>query len=388
MRRWMKIWAIFFALLVCAGAAAAQGNNEVDGQVLDAQGKPMPDATVTLKSEDTGEVKTLKSDKNGKFVQLGLKAGIYDVSITTTDPQIPQYNEKLQLKDGQSGTLVVNFKEILASPAYAEETKKRAADADAFKNMKANFDAGVASMTDAGTLLTQLRTAPADQKAALQDKRKSDCDAAINSFEQAEKGVGAKDTKNHSLVWSNLGAAYECGGRYDDAASAFQKAIDLNPTPAEYRGLSTNLANAAAALTDPAAIQQKVADASASCDKAIAIDPTVAAPCWKNIGIALYNKQRQKEATEPLQKAAAADPKDAQTWFLLGSCLSAQIQPKEENGKETYVIPPGTTDAYQKCMDTAPNTPYAGYAAQCKESLSELAVYSGGVDTSAGKKKH
>ena len=62
--------------------AAAQGNNQLDGQVLDLQGKPLPDATVTLKSEDTGQVYYLKTDKNGKFVQLGMNAGIYDVNAT------------------------------------------------------------------------------------------------------------------------------------------------------------------------------------------------------------------------------------------------------------------------------------------------------------------
>jgi len=385
MRRRVKVCGMLFAFLLCARVAAAQGNNQLDGQVLDLQGKPLPDAIVTLKSEDTGQVITLKSDKNGKFVQLGLKAGIYDVGVTTTNPQIPPYNQKLQIQEGQSGTLVINFKDIVAKYGNSEEAKKREDEANAFKNMKVHFDAGVAAMTDASAVQTQLRTASADQKTALQDKHKSDCDTAASEFEQAEKGVGAKDVNNHSLVWSNLGAAYECAGRYDDAAGAFQKSVDLKPTAQAYRGLSTNLANAAASSKDPAAVQQKVTDAGAACDKAIAIDPTAAAPCWKNVGIALYNKQHQKEAVEPLQKAAAADPKDAQTWFLLGSCLSAQIDSKQEGGKEIYIIPPGTTEAYQKCIDAAPNGPYAE---QAKQGLEELKALSGGVETSSGKKKH
>jgi tetratricopeptide (TPR) repeat protein len=385
MKRWIHLWGIVALVLLCAGVAAAQGNNQIEVHVLDLEGKPLPDTTVTMKSEDSGQVYTFKTDKNGKFVQLGLRAGIYDVTATATDPKIPPYAQKMLVKEGESGTLVINFKEIVAKYGNTEEAKKREEDADAFKHMKEHFEAGIAAMNDATALQTQLRTATGDQKTALQQKRTSDCQTAATEYEAATKGVSAKDVNNTATVWGNLGAAYECVGRYDDAASAFQKSVDAKPGPGAYRGLSTNLANAAASSTDPAVVQSKVADAGAACDKAVALDPTSAAPCWRNVGIALYNKQHQKEAVAPLQKAAAADPKDAQTWFLLGSCLSAMIEPKEEAGKEIYIIPPGTADAYQKCIDVAPNGPYVP---QCQESLKELAIYSGGVETSVGKKKH
>lgn len=386
MMRCIHFLAVVALVLWCAGVAAAQGNNRIDGQVLDQQGNPLPDATVTLKSEDSGQVYNFKADKSGKFVQLGLKAGIYDVSVTAPpNLQLPPFSEKFQIKEGESGTLVINYKDIMAKYGNSEEAKKREEEANAFKNMKAHFDAGHQAMLDADSLVPQINAAPADQKASLLEKRTTDCQNAANEFAQAEKGVNQKDLKNHSVVLGNLGAADECAGKNDDAAAAFQKAADLQPSAPVYRGLSTNLAKAAASLTDPAAIQAKVTEAGAACDKAGALDPTSIAPCWKNIGIALYNKQHQKEATPALQKAAATDPKDAQTWFLLGSCLSAQIDSKEVGGKEVYTIPPGTTDAYQKCVDVAPNGPYAP---QCKAGLDELATLSGGVSTSVGKKRH
>lgn len=385
MKRLIKATTIAFAFLLLAGIAAAQGNNRINGQVLDVQGKPLPDATVTLKSEDSGQVITLKTDKDGKFVQIGLKAGMYDISVTTTNAQLPPYAQKLQVQEGQSGTLIINFKDIMEKFNNSEEGKKREEEQNAFKNMKTHFDAGVTAMTDAGTLQTQIRTAPADQRSALQEKRTADCQTASTEFGEASKGVNTKDVNNTATVWGNLGAADECIGKYDDAAAAFQKAADVKPSVSAYRGLSTNLANAAASSTDPAVVQQKITDAGAACDKAIALDAASAAPCWKNVGIALYNKQHQKEAVGAFQKATAADPKDAQTWFLLGSSLSAQIDSKQEGGKEIYIIPPGTTEAYQKCIDAAPSGPYAE---QAKQGLEELKALSGGVETSSGKKKH
>jgi hypothetical protein len=49
-----------------------------------------------------------------------------------------------------------------------------------------------------------------------------------------------------------------------------------------------------------------------------------------------------------------------------------------------YIIPPGTTEAYQRCIDAAPNGPYA---AQAKQVLDGLAAMGGGEDTSVKKKK-
>jgi outer membrane protein assembly factor BamD (BamD/ComL family) len=90
-----------------------------------------------------------------------------------------------------------------------------------------------------------------------------------------------------------------------------------------------------------------------------------------------------KEAIAPLQKATQADAKDPQGWFLLGSAYSAAIEPKQQGDKITYIIPPGTAEAYQKVIDIAPNSPYA---AQAKDMLAGLAAMSGGEETAIGKK--
>jgi tetratricopeptide (TPR) repeat protein len=384
MKRLIHFLEIAVLLLMCTGVAAAQGNNRIDGQVLDVQGNPLVDATVTLKNEESGQTVDVKTDKNGKFVQLGLRAGIYDVSVTSSNVQIPPFTQKFQVKEGESGKLVINFKDLMAKYAESPEGKKRAEEEDAFKNMKSHFDAGRQAMTEADALGQQIRAATADQKSALQEKRTTDCQNAANDFELAAKGVQPKDAKNTAIVLQNLGAAYECAGKYGDAVTAFQKSIDAQPSAGTYTRLSTNLANAAVEQNDPNVLQQKVNDAGAACDKAAALDPASAAVCWKNLGIVLYNKQHQKEAVAAFQKATTADPKDAQTWFLLGSSLTAMIDTKMEGNKMVAVIPPGTKEAYQKCIDVAPNGPYAP---QAKEGLNELAQLGGGESTTVTKGK-
>lgn len=384
MRKWTYFWGVLALILLCARVAAAQGNNRIDGQVLDDQGKPMPNAKVTLKSEDTGQSYNFTTDKDGKFVQLGLRAGIYDISVTPSIANLPPYNQKMQVKEGQSGVLVINYKQLMEQFKNSPEEKAREAEANAFKEMKTNFDAGRQSMVQADALGQQARTATGDQKTTLEAQRKAACQAAASKFADAAKGVPAKDLKNTAIVNGNLGSAYECAGDYDNAVTAFQKSVDAQPNAGEYNGLSTNLANVAVAQTDPAQLQAKVAAAEAACDKSGALDPASAAVCWKNVGIVLYNKQHQKEAVTAFQKVTQLNPKDAQTWFLLGSSMAAQIDSKQEGSKIVYIVPPGTTDAYQKCIDADPNGPYAP---QCKAGLDELAQLSGAQSTTVTKKK-
>jgi tetratricopeptide (TPR) repeat protein len=384
MRKWIHFWGLVVLILACAAAAAAQGNNRLDGQVLDAQGKPLPGASVLLKSEGNGQTYNFKTDKDGKFLQLGLTAGIYDVTVNPNNPQLPPYNEKFQIAEGQSGTLVINYKEIMEKAANSPEAKERAASEDAFKNMKAHFDAGRQSMTQADALAQQIRTATPDQRATLEAQRKTACQSAASDFSEAAKGVQAKDVKNTSVVLGNLGSADECVGQYDDAVAAFQKAVAAQPNAGLYAQLSTNLANQGVAQNDPAVLQSKITEAGADCDKAAALAPADAKVCWKNLAIVLYNKQHQKEAVTAFQKVTQLDPKDAQAWFLLGSSLAAQIDSKQEGSKVVYVVPPGTTDAYQQCIDAAPNGPYAP---QCKAGLDELSQLSGGQSTTVKTKK-
>jgi tetratricopeptide (TPR) repeat protein len=386
MRLWMRVLPALAICLVWAAVAQAQ-NAAIAGQVLDPDGKPWQGVTVGIKS-DVGRNFTLTTDKDGKFSQIGLTPGVYTVTFTAP-PRLPApgYQVQRQVSSGQPTDFSVNFQKIAAGQGLnPEEQKKREEVQNQFKNMKAHVDAGIAALSDADEQRKQLKTAAADQKQALQDKMKADYDTAISELQQAEQLVGAKDTKNHAVILSNLAIAQNLGGKYDDSISSYQKAIELNPQPGYYVGLSQAIANSAATQTDPAQVTAKITEAGSDCDKAAALDPTPAnnARCWKNIGIVLSNKGDLKDAIAPLQKATAADPKDAQGWYLLGSAYTGTIDTKQEGNKITYIIPPGTGDSYQKCIDADPNGPYA---AQCKMMLDSLAQMAGGDVTTVNEKK-
>ena len=340
---------------------------------------------------DTGQTFTLKTDKSGKFIQLALRGGVYTISL----PDI-NFTEKYQIKDAEENDYKLNLKELAAKTAAdnPDEAKKKEADEDKFKNMKVHFEAGVAAMNSADGFRNQLKTAPLDQRSGLQSQRTAACSTAVTEFTAAEQGVTAKDINNHAMVFGNLGQAEECSGKYDDAAAAFQKAIDLKPAPGYYTGLATNLANVGASSSDATVSAQKFTDATAACEKGSALDAAApsggaanAAPsdaCWKNLGIVLSNKGRLKEAIPPLQKATTTDPKDQQAWYLLGGAYTGTIDTKQEGDKMIYIIPPGTKEAYQKCIDLGADN---ALGKACKESMDGLAAMGGGEDTSVGKRK-
>jgi tetratricopeptide (TPR) repeat protein len=385
MNRLTRALIALVVVLACASIAAAQ-NVRCSGQVFDRDGKPWAGLTVSLKSE-SGRNFTLKTDKDGRFTQIGLSAGVYTFTLTSPDAGL-NYSEQHQLLVDQDNNITINFKTILATQAAANPDQQKAAadQANKFKDMQTHFLAGRAALDDWDTVHKQLAATPADQRQPLQDKMAADSKTAISELQLAEQGVQPKDVKNHAVVWSNLGQAYDRANQPQDAVGAYQKAIDLQPSASFYDNQSTALANLAVTETDPKVAQQRVTDASADCDKAGTLDPTPgsATVCWKNLGIVLSNKGDFKDAVPPLQKATTLNPKDVQAWFLLGSAYTGLITPNQQGDKMTYDIPPGTADAYQKVIDLDPNGPLA---AQAKQNLDALAAMSGGDATSVGVRK-
>ena len=91
------------------------------------------------------------------------------------------------------------------------------------------------------------------------------------------------------------------------------------------------------------------------------------------------------EAIEPLQKATQIDPKNAQGWYLLGTCMVADPSIYKKVGDKIEVTPkPGTVEAFQKAIELDPNGPIG---TQAKQGLEQLNQLTGGINTKVGGKK-
>ncbi|MGB8473700.1 MAG: tetratricopeptide repeat protein [Candidatus Acidiferrum sp.] len=378
MRKFVKMWAVaavIAAALICVSApgAEAQGGGSISGTILDVVGKPWYNIPMQCVS-DQGAKQETKTDADGKYHFLNLRPGIYHVYIILPAPNKP-YDMQVQVASDTASKADLNFKDVVAKQGAAaeEQVKKQTEEKEKFESMKAHFSAGSAILDQERKAKEDLLKATPDQRDALKQNLKGLSDKAAAEFQAAQKAEPENDANKH-LLWAMLGQAYDIAGRNEEAAEAYQQAINAKPDdPGYYNNLGNVLAR-----------EGKIDEAKASYTKSAELDPTHAATAWRNFGISLYNANRLGDAVEPLQKSAELDPKNAQTWYLLGASLVYKMTVKKEGDKDVPVFAPGTIEAYQKAIELDPNGPYGQDA---KKGLEQLQLMSPGIDIKVNVKK-
>jgi tetratricopeptide (TPR) repeat protein len=380
MKSFHKSWALAAILLaalasVLAPRAAAQSGS-IGGSIMDVNGKPWGEVVIRSVS-DQGAKQETKTDAGGKFSLPNLRTGIYTVFVIFPPPNDKQapYEVKCRVQSGEEARIDLNFQEIVAKQgAAAQEQVKKAKEAESkMEGLKAHFTAGNALIDQEKQAKIDLQKAPADQRDAAKQKLADLADQAVKEFQEAAKSLVEKDPNAH-LVWFKLGEAYDTAGRNDDAAQAYQQAINAKPdVPGYYNNMGNVLARAG-----------KIEEAKAAYTKSAELDPPNAATAWRNFGISLYNANRLGDAIEPLQKAADLDPKNAQTWYLLGASLVYKMTTKKVGNKEEVQFAPGTIEAYQKALELDPN---GVWGQQAKQGLEQLQLMAPGIETKVNLKK-
>ena len=378
MRHFYKSWALAAILAaalvgVLAPRAAAQNDGVIRGQIMDVSGKPWVGIGIQAVS-DQGAKQETKTDEQGSYVFRNLRAGIYTVSVILPPPNKP-YDSQCRVSSGAEAKVDVNFKDVLAKQgAEVQEQVKKAEEAKAkFEGMKAHFTAGMALLEQEKAAKADLQKAAADQRDAAKQKLNDLSNQAAAEFQAAEKAAPEKDSNLHK-IWARLAEAYDTAGRNEEAAQAYQQAINAKPDEAGYYN---NLGNVMARAG-------KIEEARAAYAKSAELDPANAATAWRNFGISLYNANRLADAIEPLQKSTELDPKSAQAWYLLGASLLMKMTTKKVGDKEEVLLAPGTVEAYQKAEELDPNGPWGQ---QAKQGLTDLKALGAGIETKINVKK-
>jgi tetratricopeptide (TPR) repeat protein len=381
MKSFHKSWvlaAIAVAALasILAPRAAAQAGS-ISGTILSMEGKPWPEVTIRAVS-DQGAKQETKTDSAGKYSLPNLRAGIYSVFVVfppPNDKQAPYQANQCKVTGGEDTKVDINFQDVLAKQGTAvqEQMKKNEEAKSKMEGLKAHFAAGNALIDQEKQAKIDLTKAPADQREAAKQKLANLGDQAVKEFQEASKNLGEKDPNAH-LVWFKLGEAYDTAGRNDDAAQAYQQAINAKgDVPGYYNNMGNVLARAG-----------KIEEAKAAYTKSAELDPPNAATAWRNFGISLYNANRLADAIEPLQKATELDPKSAQAWYLLGASLLMKMTTKKVGDREEVQLAPGTVEAYQKAEELDPNGPWGQ---QAKQGLTDLKALGAGIETKVNLKK-
>ena len=378
MKRWARTWAMMAmvaaAMLFAAAPRAKAQDGGIAGTIYDLEGKPWPNYTVTIESEQ-GTKTEVKTDASGRYSFNTLKMGTYKIFLALPYQKDPYMAGQVKVGSGQVVPADLNLLELVAkkNPEYAAAVKKQAEAGQKMSGMKQHFDAGDVALNAARQAKADYAKAAADQRDALKQTEKENAEKAVTEFEAAKAAAPEKD-QNLPLIYSRLADSYEAAGRTDDAIAAYKTAIELKPAASFYMNLGGVQGRAG-----------KTDDATASFQKAAELDPANAAQAWRNYGIIMYKANKNMEAIEPLKKSTELDPKNAQAWYLLATCMMADPSIYKQTASSIEVNPkPGTVEAFQHAIDLDPNGPWGKEA---KAGLDQLKQMMGGVSTKVNEKK-
>jgi tetratricopeptide (TPR) repeat protein len=296
-----------------AAPALGQSTGMVKGKVVDAEGKPVEGAKITIEfTEGVNRRQQTTTNKKGEFIQIGLFPGNYKVTAEKEKLGSQAFDVRVRL--GQ--TAEVNFQ--LVPGASAGMSKEEAA-----KNaqLRQTFEEGVAA------------------------SRAGNYDEAIAKF-QAAAQVNPKCFD----CYYNLGYAYAQKKDYDNAEKAYKEAIAEKPDYTDaYNGLA-GVYNAQKKFDDAAAMSAKAAQVGGG---AMGMAGSGNVDAIYNQGVILWNAGKIPEAKAKFEEAIKVNPNHADSHYQLGMALLNEGKLSEAAGEfETYVklAPEGQYAAQAKAM--------------------------------------
>lgn len=290
--------ALAVAVILAVAVPALAQTGLVKGKVVDATGKPVPDAAIAIEfMEGVSRKLSTKSDKRGEFVQLGLQSGAY--RITATAPKLGTGFADTRIRIGNTSEVTITLSTVPpgTDPKVAE--------------LKKAFDEGVAA------------------------SRANDFDTAIARFQAAI----AVQPACHECYF-NIGYAYLQKKDEKQAEASWQKALEVKPDHAETLNSLATLFNN----------QKRFDEAAATSAKAAASAPAGNADAIYNQGIILWNGGKIAEAKVKFEEATKADPNNADARFQLGMALLNE-------GKV-----PEAVASFEQYLTMAPTGQFAGQA--------------------------
>jgi tetratricopeptide (TPR) repeat protein len=285
-RMWCRSVAIC-AFVLGLAAVAVPGyaqTGQVKGKVVDANGKPVEGAVVTIEGSDSGGRKfTVKTNKNGDYIQIGLQPGQYKITATK-DALTQTLNQRISLDMAE-----VNFALKPGGNAgnVSDEDRKKAAAKGAA--LKTAFEEGV-TLSNAGKN-----------------------DEAIAKFNEVI-GMVPKCPE----CYSNIGANYAQKKEWEQAEAAYKKAIEIEPNSADaFNGLAS-VYNAQKKFNEAAEASAQAMKIASAAPGAGGAAVGASASALFNQGVILWNAGKIPDAKKQFEEAVKTDPKLADAHYWLG----------------------------------------------------------------------
>ena len=229
------------------------------GTVTDEEKNPVKDARLTFSDPERGLTFVLKTDKNGKFIKVGIPPATYKVTVESEGYMTLESEARIRF--GMRETLEINLEKPVAVPDKDEDM---AAGSELFKAGK--YDE------------------------AAEKFRK-----VIERYPSQYEG------------YFNLGLSLIKKGEVESAIAALEKAAETNPQSVE----------SLFALGECYFAKGESEKAQESFSKAIALNPESPMAHY-NLGLVFYKLGRNEEALAAFEKSIALKPENASAHYQAG----------------------------------------------------------------------
>ena len=345
---------------------------KIHGKVINAAGSPMNKGEIKLTQDRTSASKdrvykfSFPINESGSFTGADITPGDY-LAVVVVDGKTIDFLDA-SLKAGDDKDLEFDMTRAEYLKQLTPEERKAIEDT---KTHNAAANAENVKIADINKTLTQAR---ADEKSG----KATDAVTALQGLTTARP--------NEEILWGALGEAqlavaddaYKAARaaktpttdpalqqKYMDAATSYQKAIDLDPTAKKPNpeALGVYYQNKGKALGRAG----KLEDAAAAYDASAKAAPTAAASAYYNESAELFNQGKTQEAGAAASKAIVADPKRAEPYYIRAQANvgKATVDPKTNK----FILPPGCLEDYQMYLELAPD---GKFSAEVKDLLTNL----------------
>lgn len=321
-------------------AHAQEAAGKVHGHIVNAIGSPVSTGEVKLtedRESDASKRKftyTFPVDANGDFKGDNVKPGDYllvyfdkNLSVDFVDHVIVKANEDT----AQNVDMTREEYQKTLTPEQKKEYEE-------IKKKNAGAMANNAKVSNVNALLNKAR----------EEMKNKDFATAETDMKQATDVKG-----DEPIVWNAYGDALYGNKKYAEAITAYQKSLDLNA--ASKKPTKDIEAADYSQMGLAQAMSGKPTDAMQSFEKAAAAEPAKAGSYYYNAAAVLYNAGKTDEAGAAVDKAIAADPNKAESYYIKGQTLIG----KSTVVNNKIVPPPGTVEAYSKYLELDPNGKHA-----------------------------
>jgi tetratricopeptide (TPR) repeat protein len=286
MRPALAAVGVLATLALTAPPVPAQGFGGARGKVVEEDGTPVAEATVTFEYTVGTRSYEVKTNDKGEYIQMGIRPGRY--LITATKDGFIQAAAEMMI--GAGGMTTIPDLQLIPGSA-----PMGAAVAEA---LMAKFQEGVG---------------------LARDGQLDEAEAIFNEILDANSGIPE--------VHSNLGFIHGKRGDWAAAEASYKTALDLRPGDSA----------AVAALADVYNQTGREDEAMELLNQTAGDNPGDATSQF-NRGVLLLNSGKDAEAQEAFEAVLAADPTMAEAHFFLGTILVGQGKVAESvEHLETYL---------------------------------------------------